>query len=155
MRQRTTKFSPNRRIVEVPPPADELARLADVIGYGGNSEHKRHPGDFDLTPPAQPRLGKTLCDEANIFARAQAIDLLREGARRGMISEQAGAGGRFPQLIWAVTEGGLPLEARIENPAMGTYHGYPMPVHDPLVPDVLRLWHQRAPRERPRRMLDL
>ncbi|KMO16112.1 hypothetical protein [Methylobacterium platani] len=155
MRQRTTKFSPNRKIVSEPPPEADRIRLANEIGYGGNPEHKRHAGDFDLNPPAQPRLGKTLCDDANIHARAQAIELLREGARRGLISVQAGAGGRFPKMIWAVTEGGVAMEAQIENPEMGIYHGYPMPKHDPLEQEVHRLWIERAPRDRSKRTLDL
>jgi hypothetical protein len=144
MQRRTTKFSPNRRIAELGQ-GDEAKGLASAVGYGGNPEHKRNPGDFGLIPPAQPRLGKTLCDETAIFTRKEALELLREGARRGLVSEQKAAGEVFPQMIWAVTDGKVAMEARIENPGTGAYHGYPMPSHDPLRPDVLRLWAERAP----------
>lgn len=138
MKKRTAKFSPNRRIAE-PRPGDGTGRTASLLGYGGNPEHKRNPGDFGLHPPSQPRLGKTLCDEAAIFTRKVALDLLREGARRGLVSEQKASGDVFPQLIWAVTEEGVAMEARIENSGAGACHGYPMPSHDPLTPGVLRL----------------
>ena len=154
MKRRTTKFSTNRRIAE-PGRRDEAKRLASSLGYGGNPEHKRNPGDFGLIPPSQPRLGKTLCDEEAIFTREGALELLREGARRGLVSEQKAAGEVFPQMIWAVTDGGLAMEARIENPGAGVYHGYPMPVHDPLRPDVVRLWRERAPPPRRKRTMYL
>ena len=86
MKRRTTKFSPNRMIAE-PGPSEEAKRLASSLGYGGNPEHKRNPGDFGLNPPSQPRLGKTLCDEAVILTRRGALSLLREGARRNLVSE--------------------------------------------------------------------
>ena len=155
MKRRTMKFSPNRRIASALPPAKEREHLASQLRYGGNPEHKRNPGDFDLTPPAQPRLGKTLCDEVGIILRGRALALLQEGARRGLVSERLGAGDVFPRMIWAVTDAGEPMEARIENPELGTYHGYPMPVHDPLRGEILRLWKERAPRQRPGRKLIL
>lgn len=48
-------------------------------------------------------------------------------------------------MIWAVTEAGLPMEAQLENPDAGTYHGYPMPEHDPFRLEILRLWRERKP----------
>lgn len=152
MKRRTVKFSPNRKIAE-PGPSGEAERLADRLAYGGNPEHKRNPGDFGLEPPAQPRLGKTLCDDAAILTRERALELLREGARRGLVSRQTAAGDVFPQMIWAVTEGGVPMEARIENPVTGAYHGYPMPSHDPFGSEVSRLWRERAPLARSGRRL--
>ena len=47
-------FNPKRRMTEVDDP-DMLAWLAQNVKYGGNPQHKRDPGDFDLTPPSQPR----------------------------------------------------------------------------------------------------
>lgn len=147
MKRRTAKFSPNRKIAD-PGSSEEAKHLASSLLYGGNPEHKRNPGDFDLSPASQPRLGKTLCDDAAVFTRKGALGLLREGAKRGLVSVQRAAGDVFPQMIWAVTENGVPVEARIENPGAGAYHGYPMPSHDPLRPDVLRLWRERAPTPR-------
>lgn len=137
MKTRLRKFNPKRRIATDQDPS-ELERLADTIEYGGNPEHKQNPGDFGLTPPSCPRPGKTLCDGVRIFKRAEALELLREGARRGLIS--ARRGGLFPQNIWAVTESGEPLEAQIEDVAKGIYHGYPMPHADPFRDVVLKRW---------------
>lgn len=103
-----------------------MTALADRVKYGGNPEHKRNPGDFGLTPPLQPRPDKTLCDEVKIFSRREATGLLKEGVKKGLISEQHTQNG-YPQNIWAVTEEGWPLEAQLENARQGTYHGYPMP----------------------------
>ncbi|OQA09809.1 MAG: hypothetical protein BWY66_00402 [bacterium ADurb.Bin374] len=110
----------------------------DLVSYGGNPEHKKNPGDFGLTPPSSPRPDKTLCDGVGIVSRRQALRLLREGIRRGLISNQMR--GRFPQNIWAVTSDGAPLEAQLENPDMGIYHGYPLPEHDPFRERVLERW---------------
>lgn len=72
--------------------------------------------------------------------RAVALRLLREGIRRGLVSAQQRGG--FPQNVWAVTEGGIALEAQLENPATGVYHGYPMPQADPFRPVILERWGQ-------------
>jgi hypothetical protein len=117
---------------------DELARLASCVKYGGNPEHKRNPGDFQLNPPAQPRADKTLCDAVGIFKKSKALWLLQEGVRRGLISEQTR--GEFPQNIWSVTKDGKPLEAQLENQTQGIYHGYPMPINDDFRDEVLKRW---------------
>ena len=117
-----------------------LATLADAVTYGGNPEHKRDPGDFGLKPPSLPRQGKSLCDNAAIFLRSDAVNLLREGLRRGLVSCQQRNG--WPQNIWAVTGHGLALEAMLENAAVGTYHGYPMLPEDPLAEEVIERWGQ-------------
>jgi hypothetical protein len=138
--QRRRTFNPKRRIQE-DSDADELRRLARQVKYGGNPEHKRNPGDFDLIPPAQPRPDKALCDDASVHRRRTAQGLLREGARRGLISEQKR--GKFPQNIWAVTTDGCPVEAQLESPEQGMYHGYPMPRTDPFRDKVLERWGNR------------
>jgi hypothetical protein len=43
---------------------EEKAALRASTVYGGSPHHKRNPGNFGLTPPAAPRLDKTMCDEA-------------------------------------------------------------------------------------------
>lgn len=52
-----------------------------------------------------------------------------------------------PKFIVSTADGyrrrytsGIPLEAQLENEAAETYHGYPMPVGDPLGREILRLW---------------
>jgi hypothetical protein len=113
---------------------DELAR---GVRYGGNPEHKRNPGDFGLTPPAAPRRDKSLCDEVGVFRRADALALLRDGIRRGLISDWSGDG--FPKNVWSVTLEGIPLEAQLENSGNGTYHGYPL-IDDDFGREVLIRW---------------
>ena len=134
-RQRKS-FNPKRRFADAPRQAD-LERLAGAVRYGGNPEHKRHPGNFGLTPPAAPRLDKTLCDEAGNFDPGLALELLRAGIRHGLVSRR---GDEYPQNIWAVSDEGVPLEAQLENRGNGTYHGYPMPKNDPFREIVLEKW---------------
>lgn len=120
-----------------------LKRLFRNVAYGGNPEHKKNPGDFGLTPPSDPRSGKSLCDVAKIFKRKLALKLLKEGISRGLISERLNEHG-FPLNTWsAITmEDGtiIPLESHIENPLTGVYHGYPIPPTDPMHDEVLKRW---------------
>lgn len=139
MKTRYNQFNPKRRFLR--PDANELARLRELakrVLYGGNPEHKRNPGDFGLTPPSDPRCAKSLCDVANIFSRAVAHSLLKEGLQRGLVSDRSVDG--WPKNVWAVTESGMPLEAQLENPELGSYHGYPMPNSDPLANEVVKRW---------------
>jgi hypothetical protein len=140
MRSRRTP-NPKRRIQPIPTTSESRARLEDLaerVSYGGNPEHKRNPGDFGLQPPSYPRQGKSLCDEAAIFTRAEALGLLQQGVRRGLVSVQERQG--WPQNVWAVAPNSIPLEAMLENPAAGAYHGYPMLEDDPLADEVLERW---------------
>jgi hypothetical protein len=119
---------------------ERLKIMAETVTYGGNPEHKRNPGDFGLDPPSLPRQGKTLCDGASIFSRADALSLLREGISRGLVSKQQR--GDWPQNIWAVTSSGMALEAMLENRVTGTYHGYPLLDDDPLTTQIFERWSQ-------------
>src|ERR1017187_2135489 len=126
MRKRTV-FNPKRRLctdAQLDGKRHLFEDLAKRARYSGNPEHKRNPGDFGLDPPSLPRQGKTLCDGASIFSRADALSLLREGISRGLVSKQER--GDWPQNIWAVTSSGMVLEAMLENRVTGTYHGYPL-----------------------------
>jgi hypothetical protein len=139
MNKRYDKFNPKRRVKRLDDNARlQIASLAERVRYGGNPEHKKNPGDFGLTPPSGPRRGKSLCDDAEIFQSAVALSHLRNGLTKGLISERFQ--GDWPQNIWSVTENGRPLEAQLENPSNGTYHGYPMPETDPLASEIAQLW---------------
>jgi|SRR5271157_1881100 len=139
---RKRRVNPKRRISKRVNEKD-LAGLAVRVIYAGSPYHKRYPGEFGLTPPAEPRPDKTLCDGTDIAKPEQAQELLREGVRRGLVSEQRRAG--LPQNIWAVSDGDVPLEAQLENEVTASYHGYPMEKEDdPLAAEVLRLWKIRA-----------
>jgi len=109
--------------------------LAKSVRYTGNPQHKRDPGDFKLTPPAAPRANATLCDDAGILKKTAAIRLLRDGARKGLVDGRKETG--YPFLIWAVRDG-VAFEAQLENADKGEYHGYPMPLSDPLRPAILK-----------------
>jgi len=136
MRKRTV-FNPKPRIRRDLDP-NYLKSLAESVDYAGNPEHKINPGDFGLTPPSLPQADKTKCDIVKVFLRKEAIRLLKEGVRKGLISDQVRNG--YPQNIWAVTKDGWPMEAQLENPQRGTYHGYPMTEADPFHEEVLAKW---------------
>ncbi|MCL5743927.1 MAG: hypothetical protein M1541_08370 [Acidobacteria bacterium] len=141
MRKRKS-FNPKRSICsqqDTPGREEVLRDLVRRVSYGGNPEHKKNPGDFGLQPPSSPRLGKTLCDSAGILTRAEALRLLRDGLKKGLISSQQRGG--WPQNVWAVTADGSPLEAQLEGD--GVYHGYPMPENDPFRAEVLKRWGER------------
>jgi hypothetical protein len=99
-------FNPKRALYDAAmlSPA-QVEYWAEAARYSGNPEHKRNPGDFGLTPPAAARMGKTLCDKVGIFSRNTALDLLREGLRRGLVSRQQREG--WPQNVWAITPAGI------------------------------------------------
>lgn len=133
--------NPKRRIRDKPNSEAErvaLEKLALQVVYGGNPSHKRDPGDFNLSPPSQPREGKTLCDGAGIKQHQVAVELLRAGMKRGLVSVQERNG--WPQYIWAVHGSDIPVEAILENSGTGTYHGYPLQYDDPFRDLVLERW---------------
>ncbi|PKM37142.1 MAG: hypothetical protein CVV06_07360 [Gammaproteobacteria bacterium HGW-Gammaproteobacteria-10] len=140
MQRRQGRFNTKRKIQ-----AFSENSVSDVlvkkVKYGGNPEHKKNPGDFELTPPSSPRTAKSLCDTVEIFTKKAAIAHIKAGLRKGMISEQMK--GKWPQNIWAVTRDGTPLEAQLENPETGMYHGYPMPESDPFSHEVIKEWKIR------------
>jgi hypothetical protein len=132
------RFNPKRRIVNSTDEA-RLQALSQRVVYVGNPAHKKHPSDFGLTPPAQPRLNKTLCDGTQVKLQS-AMRLLRKGAKLGLISVQEHHG--LPQNIWAVSSDGIALEAQLDNVEAATYHGYPMGSGDPLANEILTRWKE-------------
>jgi hypothetical protein len=140
---RKRKCNPKRKIDDSIV-ATTLQSLSTRVLYSGNPAHKKNPGDFGLTPPAQPRLNKILCDATGI-QRQSAMKLLRKGVKLGLVSLQHR--GDFPQNIWAVSDNGFALEAALENIESGTYHGYPMEAIDPLAVEVKRRWEEGASNE--------
>lgn len=136
-----TKFNKKRRFISSPLAAETLRQFAKAVRYGGKPMHKRNPGDFGLSPPSLPRDDKSLCDNVSVFKRAEARNLLREGILRGLISEWNGIDG-YPKHIWSMTADGVPLEAIIENPGNGTYHGYPLEENDDFRDAVIAQWNK-------------
>lgn len=135
------KVNAKRRLSAVPADTDRWATLRELsqrARYGGNPDHKRSPGDFQLTPPSNPRTAKSLCDDAGIVTRAEAERVLRRGLKLGLVSEQARNG--WPQNVWGIAANGIAVEAMLDNEQQGTYHGYPMISDDPLVDEVRLRW---------------
>ena len=144
MQRRYAQFNPKRKLLtpaQALARADEFGSLADRARYGGNPEHKKNPGDYGLTPPSDPRQGKSLCDIAKIFERGEAEKLLQAGLRSGLVSDRMV--GDWPKNVWSVTDDGCAMEAQLENPEVGSYHGYPIPETDPLLLEVKRRWERR------------
>ena len=139
MKKRYHKFNNKRKIKKLTDAElQHCIELVSKVSYGGNPEHKINPGDFGLIPPSGARPGKSLCDAVKIFSKRIALEYLQSGLRQGLISERRS--GEWPQNIWAVTKTGIALEAQLENPETGTYHGYPMPESDPLAAEITKLW---------------
>ena len=139
--KRYQKFNPKRSLAQPETyTRAKLAKLAESVQYSGNPEHKRNSGDFGLTPPAQPRRGKTLCDTTKITSRIDALRYLRLGLKRGAVSERSVDG--WPKIVWAVTDDGIPSEAQRDR--AGSYHGYPMPSEDPMATEIGRFWNQNG-----------
>ncbi len=121
---------------------EELIKLSKSVSYKGNPAHKLNPGDYHLTPPASPRQGKTLCDQKRPINLADAMELIRTGVRRAMISSQTR--GDWPQNIWSVNEHNEVFEAQLENRETGEYHGYPISSEDDFGHLIASEWLKRA-----------
>lgn len=106
----------------------DLANATDTfeqrVRYRGNPMHKRYPENYQLTPPAAPRFGKTLCDERRRISKEEAEMLLLAGIRKSLYSSRMKNG--YPRHIWAVGEDGFVFEASLDDSERGTYHGYPL-----------------------------
>ena len=135
--RRYNRFNPKRQI-SAPGThfRPDLDGLADAVSCSGNPEHKKSSGDFDLSPPARARAGKTLCADAGIFLRKDARKLLREGLKRGSVSETFVDG--WPKRIWAIADGGAVLEAQRDGSC--SHHGYPLSPGDPFHDVVIKFW---------------
>ena len=68
------------------------------------------------------------------------MELLREGLRRGAVSEKFV--GKWPKQVWAISDSGDVLEAQRDED--GSYHGYPLAFGDAFRDDVIDFWRARA-----------
>lgn len=141
--KRRRGYNPKRRLAGNEALAGwDLDELASRCSYGGNPEHKRDPADYGLTPPTNPRPGKTLCDAAGAIPLGEAEYLLKGGFRKGMVSELRC--GDWPRNVWSVSESGEVYEAQLENQEQGVYHGYPMPRDDEFRTIIASAWTLRS-----------
>ena len=109
----------------------EKASLRSSAWYEGAAYHKRSPGDFNLSPPSDPRPDKTLCDVAGVMRLAEAQALLSCAIEGGLVSEAVTADG-VPKQRWAIDDRGWVFEAIHGGSRPGAYHGYPILSVDPL-----------------------
>lgn len=112
----------------VPSPSD----VAQRVELRGNTEHKTYLSAFG--PPANFS-DKTKCDRY----REEDWPKLVEALRRAIESRSVGSfRGDFPSRAWVWINDVL-HEARLENQALGHYHGFPLdPPEYPLPIDRLK-----------------
>ena len=84
---------------------------------------------------------ETICDGPSAGTHRNAIELLRAGFRRGMMSRQIRRG--WPRNVWAVDEDGVVYEAQLSNAETGEYHGYPMKQGDGFAAFIAAEWERR------------
>ncbi|MEQ9484133.1 hypothetical protein [Coleofasciculus sp. F4-SAH-05] len=143
MKKRNGKYNQKRKILKIKEcDFKELLQLSFQAQYGGNPEHKRNPGDFNLTPPSVPRAAKSLCDTVQVFSKKEALYLLRKGIKTGLVSDRFE--GQWPKNVWSVMDDETPLEAQLESAEQGAYHGYPMQRDDPFGKEVIKQWRIRS-----------
>lgn len=142
IQRKRRSVSPDRRITPAGSiSATDLKALTKRLTYGGSSYHKLRPNDYGLSPPFSPRPHKSPCDDLRAVPKAEAIRLLKEGIRRGMVSALAGGG--VPKYVWAVAEDGLVFEAKTDPPNT-VYHGYRLLEDDADMREVVqREWKKR------------
>lgn len=131
--------NPKRRVARAEDVSlPELEKLAAKVKYTGNPAHKSGQKGFDLAQSASLRPGKTLCDLSGITHRRQAVALLREGLRRGVVRDRCVRG--WPKQVWAVADTGVVFEAQYDGVG-GSYHGYPLAEGDPFRQRVIDAWN--------------
>jgi hypothetical protein len=102
------------------PPGIDLDAVAERADYVGGPEHKDAPS-FAGAP--RPRADASLCDRSLLPRLALIRQWLREGVRRGAVSQHWD--GEFPRYVW-YKDSGTVYEARLVNREQGSYKGYPL-----------------------------
>ena len=122
--------------------SEELDRIRLVARYTGAPYHKLHPGDYGLSPPSDPRPSKSVCDDRRPLLKHEAESLLREGIRRGMISQPKP--GQLPKYVWAVDDQKQVYEAKTDPLLGSAYHGYRLGDDEyQMRANVLSAWNKR------------
>ena len=136
--------NPKRRIMsetDIDPAA--LDRILNEARYVGSAHHKRTPGDYGFTPPANPRPNKSHCDGRRRINADEARNLFQEGVKRGMVSPFAM--GELPKYVWAVDDEERAYEAKAERTGL-RYHGYELGNDDEAMRRlVIAEWKARCP----------
>jgi hypothetical protein len=105
--------------VVAPPEGVDLVLLAERASYVGSSEHKTFPS---FAGPFNPRADASKCDP-QLTDQEELTRWLREA----IVAGQAGQlwEGDFPRYVWC-KQGDVTYEARLSNPELGQYKGYPL-----------------------------
>jgi hypothetical protein len=122
----------------------ELDRVIETARYVGINIHKLHPGDYGFVPPVNPRPTKGVCDDLRIILMKEAAELMRDGIRRGMVSQFEPD--QLPKYIWAIDGDGEVYEAKTKPGQDRDYHGYRLGDNDKWMrAEVRREWKTRCP----------
>lgn len=132
----------DRKIRENRLSESEKIFLSHRCAYEGKADHKRNPGDFNLSPPCQPRSDRTLCDEAEITTRAQASALLKKAIARGIVGGEVKGHPEYPKYLWVVDDRNQVFEITEGGSQLGRYHGHPMRKNSPMYNRILDLWNE-------------
>ncbi len=108
-----------RRRVVAPPEGVDLTLLAQRVSYVGSSEHKTFPS---FAGPFNPRADASKCDP-KLADRHELTRWLREAITAGDTGQLWE--GDFPRYAWCKHDG-VTYEARLSNPELGEYKGYPL-----------------------------
>lgn len=111
----------------------ELDGLASAARYAGSPHHKLRPGDYGFDPPVAPRPDRSVCDDKRPVLRDEAVRLLQDGIRRGVMSARADGG--WPKYVWSVDDAGEVYEAKLGHDGQ-RYHGYRLAEDD----EAMRRW---------------
>ena len=120
----------------------QLRRMETTARYRPSPYHKTRPLSGRQPVAPAPRPDKTICDSPSAGTCPNAIELLRAGFRRGMVSRQIRRG--WPRNVWAVDEDGVVYEAQLSNAETGEYHGYPMKQGDGFAAFIAAEWERRG-----------
>lgn len=107
-----------RRIVAASRGVD-LVQLAERVSYVGSSEYKTFRS---FAGPFNPRADASKCDP-KLADRDELTRWLREAITDGHTGELWE--GDFPRYVWCRRDG-VTYEARLSNPELGQYKGYPL-----------------------------
>jgi hypothetical protein len=121
----TKRRHPLRRRIVAPPARVDLAVLAGRASYVGSSEHKTFPS---FAGPFNPRADASKCDP-KLADQEELTRWLREAITAGQCGQLWE--GDFPRYAWC-QHGGVTYEARLSNPELGQYKGYPLEANEPV-----------------------
>lgn len=143
MGSRTSELRRNtRRTIRKEPLNNELRALLNQATYAPSPLHKKHPGDFDLQEPPDPRPTKTLCDhDADVSTKTESRRLFKLAIERGLVSEATVDD--YPKQIWVYdAERDQVFEGMYSRTPKGCYHGYPIRKSDVLFKQIRKRWSQ-------------